>query len=98
MLTAFDGSRAVLACVYTGREQSTACDHVVLVTSREPEDALYRALAADPERLADAGILSLERIGDCEAPDLIAAAVHAGHRYARTLDGADVVKRDRVVV
>lgn len=98
MLTAFDGSRAVLACVYTGREQSAACDHVVLVTSREPEDALYRALAADPERLADAGILSLERIGDCEAPDLIAAAVHAGHRYARTLDGADVVKRDRVVV
>ena len=98
MLLGFDGSRAALECTYSGREHSTACDHVVLVTSREPEDALYRDLAADPSRLAEAGILSLERIGDCEAPDLIATAVHAGHLYARTLDGADVVKRDRVIV
>ena len=98
MLLAFDGSRAVLACAYSARERSAACDHVVLVTSREPDDALYLDLAADPARLADAGIRSLKRIGDCEAPDLIASAVHAGHLYARTLDGADVVKRDRVVV
>ena len=98
MLTAFDGSRAVLACTYSGRERSVACDHVVSVTSREPDDALHSELAADPARLAEAGIVSLKRIGDCEAPDLIASAVHAGHLYARTLDGADVVKRDRVVV
>ena len=97
-LLAFDGRRARLACTYSDRECSRACDHLVLVTSREPEDALYRELAADPEALAGAGILSLERIGDCEAPDLIASAVHAGHRYARALDGADVVKRDRVLV
>ena len=98
MLLAFDGSRAVLACAYSGQERSAACDHVVLVTSREPDDALYLDLAADPTRLAGAGIVSLARIGDCEAPDLIASAVHAGHLYARTLDGADRVKRDRVVV
>ena len=98
MLTAFDGSRAVLACTYSGRERSVACDHVVPVTSREPADALYLELASDPARLAEAGIASLERIGDCEAPDFIASAVHAGHLYARTLDGADRVKRDRVVV
>ena len=98
MLLAFDGSRAVLACTYSARERSAACDHVVPVTSREPDEALYLDLAADPARLADAGIRSLKRIGDCEAPDLIASAVHAGHLYARTLDGADVVKRDRVVV
>ena len=29
---------------------------------------------------------SLTRIGDCEAPAIIAAAVFAGHRYARELD------------
>ena len=98
MLLAFDGSRAALACTYSGRERSVACDHVVSVTSREPDDALHSELAADPARLAEAGIVSLKRIGDCEAPDLIASAVHAGHLYARTLDGADVVKRDRVVV
>ena len=98
MLLAFDGSRAMLACTYSGRERPMDCGHVVLVTSREPDDALYLELAADPARLADAGIRSLKRIGDCEAPDLIASAVHAGHLYARTLDGTDVVKRDRVVV
>ena len=98
MLLAFDGSRAMLACTYSGRERPMDCGHVVLVTSREPDDALYLELAADPARLADAGIRSLKRIGDCEAPDLIASAVHAGHLYARTLDGADVVKRDRVIV
>ncbi len=29
---------------------------------------------------------SVRRIGDCEAPAIIAAAVYAGHRYARELD------------
>jgi len=28
----------------------------------------------------------VQRIGDCEAPAIIAAAVHSGHRYARELD------------
>ena len=29
---------------------------------------------------------SVQRIGDCEAPAIIAAAVYSGHRYARELD------------
>ena len=29
---------------------------------------------------------SLQRIGDCDAPAIIASAVYAGHRYARELD------------
>jgi dimethylamine/trimethylamine dehydrogenase len=28
----------------------------------------------------------LTRIGDCEAPAIIAAATYAGHRYAQELD------------
>ena len=27
-----------------------------------------------------------KRIGDCEAPAIIAAAIHAGHAYAREMD------------
>ena len=77
LLTAFDGGGAVLACGYSGRERALACDHVVAVTSREPRESLYLALAADPERLAQAGIRTLKRIGDCEAPHTIATAVHA---------------------
>jgi dimethylamine/trimethylamine dehydrogenase len=59
---------------------------VLLVTMRLPNDSLYQELAADAGRLHDAGIRSLARIGDCLAPSTIAAAVYAGHRYAREAD------------
>jgi dimethylamine/trimethylamine dehydrogenase len=85
-LSAFDGREATLACAYMGRERRIAADSVVMVTARQPNDGLYRVLS---ERLA-AGVpaapKSLRRIGDCDAPAIIATAVHAGHRYARELD------------
>ena len=57
-----------------------------MVTARLPEDALYRELAADPARLAAAGIKSLDRIGDCYGPGMIAHAVYSGHRFAREFE------------
>ena len=98
MLTGFSGTEASLACTYSGNTSWKNVDAVVAVTSRSPDDGLYRQLAGDPDKLKTAGIKSLKRIGDCEAPNIIAAAVHAGHLYAHTLDGEDVVKRDRVIV
>jgi dimethylamine/trimethylamine dehydrogenase len=87
-VSAFDGREAAIVCTYTGRERRIAADSVVMVTARRPNDGLYRGLS---ERLA-AGVpaapKSLQRIGDCDAPAIIAAAVHAGHRYARELDAA----------
>ena len=50
---------------------------MVMVTSREPVDALYHTLA---DRVA------IERIGDCLAPGTIATSVYSGHRYAREMD------------
>jgi dimethylamine/trimethylamine dehydrogenase len=97
-VTAFDEDNATLVCGYSGRQRYISCDSIVAVTSREPHEGLYAALAADPEALKGAGIASLRRIGDCEAPHIIASAVHAGHLYARTLDGVDAVKRDRVIL
>jgi len=84
-----DANGATIACVFTGRERRIEAASVVLVTARLPEDALYRELAADREALAAAGIRSLRCIGDCLNPGTIAAAIHAGHRYAREfgLDG-----------
>ncbi len=88
-LMAYDGGEALLACTYSGRERRIAADSLVMVTARRPNDELYRVLS---ERL-DAGAAeaegapkTLRRIGDCEAPAIIAAAVYAGHRYARELD------------
>ena len=63
-----------------------AADSLVLVTSRQPNDALYRDLSERLSRGAGGPIQSLRRIGDCEAPAIIAAAVYAGHRYAREFD------------
>ncbi len=83
----YDGERLALDCVFTGRRERIGASGIVSVTSRAPNDALYLALAQDPVALARAGIRSLRKIGDCDAPALIAHAVHAGHRAAREMDG-----------
>jgi dimethylamine/trimethylamine dehydrogenase len=76
--------------IQSGRERALACASLVVVTMRLPNDALYHALMADPERLRVAGIRSVARIGDCLAPSTIAAAVYAGHRSAREMDAPPV--------
>jgi dimethylamine/trimethylamine dehydrogenase len=61
-------------CIYTGRERLHPADHVVLVTSRKPDDALYRELKSRNAQVW--------AIADAWAPATIAHAVHAGRRYA----------------
>lgn len=85
-LVELDGRRAVLACAYTERQHSVPAATVVSITSRLPNDELYEALSALAPRVAAAGIVSVAAIGDCNAPGTIAAAVYAGHRYAREFD------------
>jgi dimethylamine/trimethylamine dehydrogenase len=77
------------ACVYSGRLAETACDAVVLVTARLPQDGLYLALRARQADWPAAGIKSVKVIGDANAPAPIAWATYAGHRYAEELDGPD---------
>jgi dimethylamine/trimethylamine dehydrogenase len=77
------GEKSVeLSCVYTGDRRELPADHVVMVTSREPNDSLYAELCDE---------IDITRVGDCSAPGIIAAAVMAGHRYAREMDAP---KRD----
>ena len=71
--------RVHLSCGYSGRQQSVEAATCLLVTMREPQDALYTELTRET------GIIAC-RIGDCLAPSTIAAAVYAGHRFARELD------------
>ena len=64
-------------------------------------DALYLALAEDLAALAHACIRTLCKIGDCDAPALVAHAVYAGHRAAREMDAdpatlEPLVERPRV--
>ena len=74
------------ACIYTDSTDTLPAASIVLVTSRLPDDALLLELNAEPQRLADRGIVSVSAIGDCNCPSTIAAAVHDGHRVARELD------------
>jgi dimethylamine/trimethylamine dehydrogenase len=63
--------------VHTEVARELEAASVVMVTSREPVDALFHALQDQ---------ISIQRIGDCLAPGTIATAVYSGHRYAREAD------------
>ena len=85
-LVEFDGTRAVLACSYTERQSAVPAATVLSITSRYPHDELYDSLMMMPDAVSRAGIVSIAAIGDCHAPGTLAAAVYAGHRYAREFD------------
>ena len=74
-------THVVLDCVHGGEGLDLQASSVVLVTSRAPDDSLYRDLCATVPAEA-----SISKIGDCDAPHLIAGAVHAGYRWAHALD------------
>jgi dimethylamine/trimethylamine dehydrogenase len=101
-LDEFDGSNARLSCVYTGRARVVEADAVVLVTARIPLDSLYKGIAGklDSDPPEPAAAPTLKKIGDCDAPAIIAAAILAGHRYARELENemeqCDLVRQDKL--
>ncbi len=99
-LASFDGGEAVIACQYTGRERRLAAESVVMVTARAPNDGLFHALQQRLQDGAEGAPKSIARIGDCEAPAIIASAVFSGHRYAReldtTVDRDNPLRHDRV--
>ncbi len=98
-LAAFEHGVARLDCVYGGAVQSRDADYVVPLGARIENDALWRDLDARRDEFEACGGRTLERVGDCRAPGMIAAAVYAGHRIARELGQAETqVKRDRVVI
>lgn len=84
-LASFDGSKATLSPAFGEPDTAVSVQSVVPVTSRIPRDDLYLALTGDPAALKDAGIQSVSKIGDCDAPGIIAHAVYAGHKAARQL-------------
>jgi dimethylamine/trimethylamine dehydrogenase len=74
---------ATVTDTVTSAESTLACDAVVMVTDRIPNDALYHELKP---ALADGKLASLRLIGDAEAPNIIAQAVYSGHLAAREFD------------
>ncbi len=101
-LTGFDGDVATLVCQYSGTQHPIPASAAVLVTVRKPNDALYREILATAGGDAAKLPFTLTRIGDCEAPAIVAAAVYSGRRYAEEMDAPiDVdlpLRHDRPIV
>ncbi len=101
-LTGFDGAEAALECEYSGAMQRFAARGAVLFTQRAPRDGLYHDILAQGRGDPAALPFSLQRIGDAEAPAIIAAAVHAGHRFVTELDTAvdrdEPLRHDRPII
>ena len=73
---------ATIANVYDkNRQVEIAFDTLIMVTSRQSNDALYEELSAYSDKFK-----TLLRIGDCLAPGTVAAAVYDGHLAARNLE------------
>ena len=73
---------ATLQSIYTGEQRQLGFDKIVMVTSRQPRDALFHSMENE---------ISITRIGDCYAPGTIATSVYSGHRFARELDADNSV-------
>jgi dimethylamine/trimethylamine dehydrogenase len=89
MLVRVAAGEAGAVSIWGGDALALPADSVVLTTQRLSDDALHRALDADRDALAAAGIEGLYLIGDAYAPGLIAEAVFSGHRLAREIDSGD---------
>ncbi|MBM3615635.1 MAG: NADH:flavin oxidoreductase [Alphaproteobacteria bacterium] len=85
-LSWFDGETVTLSCVHSERERDLPAKGLVVVGQRAPVDELYTALRYDADGNHAELPFTLARIGDAEAPAIVAAATYAGHRYARELD------------
>ena len=75
-------------CIHGGESITIEHGTLCLLTSRIPNDALYQVLCEEEPKWEAAGIKSVSRIGDCEAPGIIAQAVHSGHRYGMEIDSS----------
>ncbi|NQY11528.1 MAG: NAD(P)-binding protein [Flavobacteriales bacterium] len=101
-LKSFDGSKATYECIYTEKEESIEVDALMMVTARTPNDSLYHEMNALTDEMAEAGIKSLARTGDCLAPGTLAQAIYFGHKFAREFqepEAPDVAfKREQIIL
>ena len=100
VLSCINDDDVELTHVYSDKRTHHQADCVVLVTTLEPNDALYRTLVAREAEWADHGLASVTPLGDCFAPGTIAAAVWSGHKFGRELaqaaDDAVPFKREQI--
>ncbi len=88
LLKEFNGNTARLENIFSRAPSELNVQSIVIVGHRQPLDDVYQDLIAREDEFADAGIKSVQRIGDVLAPGAIVHAVHSGHQYAQQLDNS----------
>jgi len=84
--------RVLLHDVRTQEETDLGTDALLLVTAKLPASDLFNQLNTDSS-------VRVARIGDCEAPAAIFAAVYSGHRFAQQFDERSLtVRRERILL
>ena len=85
-----------ISCLFTEKISQIECETLILVTSRIPNDILWRELSTKKDTWEDMGIETVTRIGDCLQPGLIAMAIQSGHRFVRAIEEKqeDLFKRE----
>jgi dimethylamine/trimethylamine dehydrogenase len=96
LLSDFDSGTATLRNIFTNKSERVPAKSVVLVGLRLPNDKLYQSLVGRYEDVSEAGIKSVQRIGDALAPGALVHAVYSGHAFSRELDrqGNELYLRD----
>lgn len=89
-LAGYAPGRLDLRCIYSGKLTSLECTALVSVTARLPDETLWSTLAARRDDWKGAGLATVQRIGDCFAPALIADAIFSGHAHARAAGEAEM--------
>ena len=84
-LASWTGKSAQLACAFSGAMSEIEADFLIPVTARIPNDELYLELESRKAAFQSKGGISLQRIGDCRMPGIIATAVYDGHKIAQEL-------------
>ena len=75
-----------LTSTYIDDVKNLACGSLIMVTMRDPVNALMLDLMQRKEEWQAAGIESISCVGDAYAPGTVAAAVYSGHKAAREMD------------
>ena len=81
----FTGEALAVTDHLSGETREIAAKGLVTVTARWPNDDLFTAASERLNAQVETA-MTLRRIGDCNSPSTIQAAVYAGHRWARELD------------
>ena len=99
-LVSWDGKSAKLECIFSHAVSELDADCVIPLTARQPNDGLFYDLKSSEPEFINKGGISMQLIGDCAMPGIIATAIYDGHKAARELGAQPSnaeLRRDRIV-